>query len=312
MRMVTVPDQHKDASFITLSGAEGIALAGDVRNPDGQPTVLFAHGFGQTRHAWTNAAETLAADGLRCVSFDARGHGQSERSPDGYHIEQFFGDLHAVAKAQPQPPILVGASMGGLLGLAVAGEHASPPFRALVLVDITPRWETSGVQRILDFMRAWPQGFASYEAASEAIAAYLPHRRGRKGRSQLEPLLRRGENGRLLWHWDPRMLKAIAEEGQRYQPRLIEAAHKIKVPVLLLSGGRSDVVSQDTIVEFLDMVPHAEHIELAYATHMLAGDANEAFTRAIRTFVGALDASAEPSGRTARADAEPINRGAES
>jgi pimeloyl-ACP methyl ester carboxylesterase len=160
-----------------------------------------------------------------------------------------------------------------------------------VLVDITPRWETKGVERILAFMQAHPDGFASYEDAAEQIAAYLPHRAERKSEDQLRPLLREGADGRLRWHWDPALLGGVVSESERYQPRLMAAAAKVSVPVLLLSGGRSDVVSRDTVEEFLRLVPHAEHVELPRATHMVAGDANDAFTREIARFVGELSSS---------------------
>jgi pimeloyl-ACP methyl ester carboxylesterase len=284
--MVTTSAHPIRVSSTRLRSTDGVELACETRHPQGDPCVLFAHGFGQTRHAWSATADALAARGCRCVSFDARGHGESGRAVDGYHMQQFFDDVRTVAAAQPQKPVLVGASMGGLLGLAVAGESESAPFSALVLVDITPRWETSGVERILGFMRAHPGGFADYADAAEAIAAYLPHRNGRKRAEQLRPLLRRGDDGRLYWHWDPAMLEPIAAEGERYQPRLLEATRRVRVPVLLLSGGRSDVVSSETIDEFLTLVPQAEHIELARATHMVAGDANDAFTHAIADFIG--------------------------
>jgi pimeloyl-ACP methyl ester carboxylesterase len=206
-------------------------------------------------------------------------------------MEQFVGDLRLLAHAELSKPILVGASMGGLLGLVVAGEIDPQAFRALVLVDITPRWETKGVERILAFMQAHPDGFASYEDAAEQIAAYLPHRAERKSEDQLRPLLREGADGRLRWHWDPALLGGVVSESERYQPRLMAAAAKVSVPVLLLSGGRSDVVSRDTVEEFLRLVPHAEHVELPRATHMVAGDANDAFTREIARFVGELSSS---------------------
>jgi pimeloyl-ACP methyl ester carboxylesterase len=110
-------------------------------------------------------------------------------------------------------------------------------------------------------------------------------------------LLRRGADGRLRWHWDPAMLATIAGEGERYQPRLLAAARRVRVPVLLLSGGRSDVVSRDTVDEFLQMVPHARHVELPQATHMLAGDANDTFTRQIEQFVGALGHDGSSAGQ---------------
>lgn len=267
-----------------------LSLAVETRHPAGHPALLFAHGFGQTRGAWNGAAAALADAGCRCVTFDTRGHGESERSAGGdYHMDQFADDLLRLALAQPEPPILIGASMGGLLGMVLAGEIRPAPFRALVLVDITPRWETAGVERILAFMQAHPDGFADYAEAADRIAGYLPQRRERKSKEQLRPLLREGADGRLRWHWDPALLAGVVHESERYQPRLQAAAAKIGIPVLLLSGARSDVVSRATVDEFLQLVPHAQHVELSQATHMVAGDANDAFTREVSRFVQNLD-----------------------
>jgi pimeloyl-ACP methyl ester carboxylesterase len=275
---------------VTRFPAAGLSLAVETRHADGDPVLLFAHGFGQTRGAWTATAEALAANGCRCVTFDSRGHGESDRLAGGdYHMDQFADDLVRLAHAQPRPPILIGASMGGLLGLLVAGKTAPPPLRALVLVDITPRWETGGVERILTFMQAHPEGFADYAEAAEQIASYLPQRRARKSEQQLRPLLRKGADGRLRWHWDPALLNGVVRESERYQPVLQAAAARVSIPVLLLSGGRSDVVSNDTVSEFLQLVPHARHVDLPHATHMVAGDANDAFTREVARFVRSLD-----------------------
>ena len=283
MRMVEATSQNPD-----LSGS-GIALAVESRGPAAAPALLFVHGFGQTRHAWTCSAGTLASEGFRTITFDLRGHGDSPRVPDGrYELQQFLDDLLRVARSLREPPVLIGASMGGLLGLALAGETTPPPFRALVLVDITPRWESAGVARMLGFMRAHPDGFADYAEAIAAISKYLPHRTRAKRQHELEPMLRRGADGRLRWHWDPALLDTIAQEGERHQPRLLAAACNIDVPVLLLSGGRSDVVSRETISEFMQLLPHARHREIPQATHMLAGDDNHAFTAEIRKFVETL------------------------
>jgi pimeloyl-ACP methyl ester carboxylesterase len=277
-----------------LQVGDGLSLAIETRGPAGAPAVLFAHGFGQSRHAWTRAAEALAERGWRTVAFDARGHGDSDRVSDGrYVLEQFVGDLLAVARSLESPPVLVGASMGGLLSLVAAGEIRPDPFRALVLVDITPRWEAAGVERMLGFMRAHPQGFASLDEAAEEVAAYLPQRRRRKDRYELAQLLRRGNDGRLHWHWDPAMLDTVAREGERHQQRLLDAARNIDVPTLLVSGGRSDIVSEATVKEFLDAVPHATHVEIPHATHTLAGDDNAAFAGAIEPFLNTLGADAD-------------------
>jgi len=287
-----VKDITPTTAAVSRFPVDGISLAVETRNAGGRPVLLFAHGFGQTRGAWNGSASALADSGCCCVTFDSRGHGESDRVANGdYHMDQFASDLARLADAQPHPPILVGASMGGLLGLLLAGEITPSPFRALVLVDITPRWETSGVERILAFMQAHPDGFADYADAAEQIATYMPHRRQRKSEEQLRPLLRQSADGRLRWHWDPALLSGVVHESERYQPRLQAAATKIDVPVLLLSGARSDVVSGDTVGEFLQLVPHAQHRALPNATHMVAGDANDAFTREIARFVQGLNPS---------------------
>jgi pimeloyl-ACP methyl ester carboxylesterase len=180
--------------------------------------------------------------------------------------------------------VLIGASMGGLLGLVAQAEFRS--FRALVLVDITPRWESAGIERIIGFMRAHPSGFASIDDASEAVANYLPQRTEKKSPQRLRELLVRGGDGRLRWHWDPRLLDRIAADGERHQAVLLDAARRIDVPTLLISGEKSDIVSDATIAEFLQLVPHAEHVRVPHATHMVASDENDVFSAAVISFLG--------------------------
>lgn len=261
------------------------------------PCVMFAHGFGQNRQSWRGSAATLAAAGYRSVTLDARGHGESDWNPGAldYRLDQFVADLQAVASSCASPPIMVGASLGGLLAL-IAQREQPDAFAALILVDITPRWEADGVKRILGFMGAHPDGFADYDHAAEQIAAYLPHRRERKTPEQLESLLVRRPDGRLRWHWDPRMLSEVVHDGERYQASLADAARSVRVPTLLISGGRSDLVSAQTVSEFLDMVPQAQHVQIAQATHMVAGDQNDQFTGAILDFLTARDTARASTG----------------
>lgn len=259
---------------------------GDGRHAD----VLFLHGFGQTRQSWSTTAARLAEQGYESRAVDGRGHGESSRNAPGqaYRMEQFADDVLDVAAQLPRRPVLVGASMGGLLGLLAEGESENGLFEALVLVDITPRWDAGGVARILDFMSAHPEGFDDLEHAADEIAAYLPHRRRRKTADELSSLLVQRGDGRWYWHWDPRLLDEVARDGERYQPRLMQAAARVRVPTLLVSGGLSDLVSDATVDEFLKLVPHARHERIADATHMVAGDRNDAFTGAILDFLATL------------------------
>jgi len=69
---------------------------------------------------------------------------------------------------------------------------------------------------------------------------------------------------------------------------LIEAAQRVRIPTLLISGGASDLVSRNTIDEFLALVPHARHVVVPHATHMVAGDDNVVFTRHVLEFLHTL------------------------
>lgn len=275
-----------EPTIARVTSHDGLSLAAECHGP-APAHVLYAHGFGQTRHAWTQTARSLAARGLAGMAVDARGHGESGWLPGGaYRLDQFVGDAHALAARSAPLPVWVGASMGGLVGLIAQAESATPLFSALVLVDITPRWEAKGVDRILSFLGAHPEGFASLAEAQRAIDAYLPHRSAH-GRSpeRLAKLLVRHADGRYRWHWDPALLATVAPEAPTWTSRLQRAATSLDIPVLLVSGGRSDVVSDATIAEFLALVPHAEHRRLDDATHMVVGDENDRFTATISEYL---------------------------
>ena len=265
---------------IEFTSGDGLRLSGSRLSMPG-PQVLLAHGFGQTRHSWAGTQERLGGAGFGSLAWDMRGHGESQSNPanHAYSVSDFIGDHVAAAGLVGGQPVLVGASMGGLTGLLAQASHR--PFSALVLVDVTPRWEAAGMQRIHDFMTAHPDGFESYDHAARVIHDYLPHRRARKSDEQLAKLLRFDHQQRLRWHWDPRLLSEFVADSQHLQETIAEEARKIDVPVLLISGGRSDLVSDDTVAHFLERVPHATHVRLPEATHMLAGDDNDAFTDAV-------------------------------
>ena len=184
-----------------------------------------------------------------------------------------------------------GVPIRSLLGLLCAAEVDPPPFSALVLVDITPRWEHAGLQRILAFMTAFPDGFDSLEHAADAIAAYQPQRRTRKSADDLRELLREGGDGRWRWHWDPRLVDELARDSAQHQDAIADAARRVQCPVLLISGGRSDLVSEKTVEEFKTLVPHARHVHLPQATHMVAGDDNDAFTATVLEYLAGLPAA---------------------
>lgn len=270
---------------LTLRGA-GLDLAADATGPvDGQP-LLFLHGSGQTRQSWGKALVEAARHGFRAISLDLRGHGDSDWSPDGrYDLDLFADDLRAVLTQLERSPVVVGASLGGIVGMMAAAADPAA-LRALVLVDITAHVDMEGANEVIAFMSAGADGFASIEEAADAVSAYLPHRDKPRSSKGLAKNLRQRGN-RWYWHWDPAFMTMGADvTPQAEGPTVLEsAAMGLTIPTLLIRGGRSRIVTEEGARAFMEMVPHADYVHIDGAHHMVAGDANDAFNDAVFAFV---------------------------
>jgi pimeloyl-ACP methyl ester carboxylesterase len=250
--------------------------------------VLLLHGGGQTRHAWGGTAAALAAAGFHAIALDLRGHGDSDWAADGdYRLDTYAGDLRAMLGALARPAAVVGASLGGLATLIAADQTAGDlGATAVVLVDIAPRVQLAGVARIIDFMTARPDGFATLDEAADAIAAFAHHRPRPKDLAGLRKNLRLGADGRYRWHWDPLMMSGERKINARAESdRLERGAAKLRMPTLLVRGRMSDVVSEEDARHFLVGAPHAKYVDVSGAGHMVAGDRNDRFTAAVVDFL---------------------------
>lgn len=288
---------------VEFEGADGNILRGDIAGQDykdGGDVVLFLHGGGQTRHAWKGTAQEYAASGRTAITLDARGHGESDHVPSGhYRFDHFAEDVNAVLEqiaATYGRPNVVGASMGGLSSMlahkmrVAAGKSAG--FNALVLVDIVPDMAASGIDRILSFMTdGLEAGFGSVEEAAQTVAAYLPHRSAKGSVAGLAKNLRQREDGRFVWHWDPNFVRgpnAITTGENNTAEAFNRAADTLDMPVLLIRGGRSDLVTRKAADAFLARVKQARFVDVSDAGHMVAGDRNDIFGHAVRQFLDGL------------------------
>ena len=291
---MSAPIAGQRRRIITESGLSLVAERFGSSN-DRDP-VLLLHGGGQTRHSWSSTARRLAACDHEAWTVDLRGHGESDWAPDGdYSTEAMVADIASVCAVIGRAPVVVGASMGGVVGLMSEGCFQPGRFRALVLVDIATQMEDEGVDRIVAFMSAAPDGFATLQEAADAIAAYRPDRPRPTNLDGLRKNLRRGEDGRWRWHWDPAFLSGSKESRRkRRDPRALgNAARALRLPTLLVRGRMSDMLSLDGVATFLEQCPHAGFVDIADAGHMVVGDRNEAFTEAVIGFVEKLDDSDE-------------------
>lgn len=278
---------------VAFTGRDGNRLVASAAGPLDGPPVVFFHGGGQTRHSWGTSVGVLAAKGWRAYTVDLRGHGDSDWAGDGdYSLDAFAGDVGAVARSLGRPPALVGASLGGLASLAAAGlDHGEGLAAALVLVDVAPRIEQAGRERIGAFMREHMHaGFASLEEAADAIHRYNPHRPRPSDLSGLRKNLRH-RDGRWYWHWDPQFIEGRMGSPDETRVSLVDtgaleaAARGLKIPLLVVRGLVSDLLSEEGARHLLELVPGSELVNVAGAGHMVAGDRNDVFNDAVVAFL---------------------------
>ncbi len=292
---------------ISFTGHEGNGLVGTRFVPEGQlngEVVLLLHGGGQTRHSWAATARELARQGHCAITLDLRGHGDSDWSAEGnYQFSDFADDVKIVVDDVSaefgRKPVVIGASLGGMAAMIFAGEAASEAageqqralLAGLVLVDITPTVKVDGVEKILGFMGSRSaEGFATLQDAADEIAAYLPHRPRPKDLSGLEKNVRLGKDGRYRWHWDPAFLTSRKQMDQReaIETQLSDAVRQLTMPVMLVRGRDSELVGDKEVAAFLEMVPHAQVADVSGARHMVAGDKNDVFAKAVTGFIDRL------------------------
>lgn len=276
----------------STSGVGGVRIVADRVGDPLAPAVVFLHGGGQTRRSWEPSAAAVAERGWQAITVDLRGHGESDWSKDGdYRVTSFAGDVLAVLRRLPPRPVLVGASLCGFTAMLLAGELSPNTVRAVVLVDVVPNMDPSGATRIHNFMNdRMMSGFDSLEEVADAIREYNPHRRRPSDLDGLRVnLRRRGE--RWYWHWDPKFIDGtsalppieVTEVDRLYAA--VEAILRNDVPMLLVRGQMSDLVTEERADEFISRFPEIDFVDVGGAGHMVAGDRNDVFAGAVVEFL---------------------------
>ena len=285
---------------LRLAGA-GLTLAADAYGPDDGPPVVLFHGGGQTRHSWGGTARLLGDKGWRATTVDLRGHGDSDwAGTDGRRCR-----LHArrVRRRRarrrrpyrPPPPVLIGASLGGLSSLVAIGEadRAGPAVAAgLVLVDVAPRLEAEGHRaHRASFMLGNLDGFADLEEVADAVAAYNPHRPRPTDLSGLRKNVRLRDDGRWYWHWDPVVPHLPGSPSTR--PAAIRNENRLEDAARAADGADAAgagpaerrAVRGGRPADAAELMPHARYVDVGGAGHMVAGDRNDAFNDAVIEFL---------------------------
>ena len=267
----------------------GPALVATVAGPLEAPKVILLHGGGQTRGAWEGGLRSLANAGYRAFAFDARGHGESDWPDDGlYALEHWADDIKKLINHPDLAEVghkvaLVGASRGGQSALLAAVAHPER-VSCVVLVDVTPRTDEAGIELVRRFLVRSAAGFNNPDEAA-AIVSEFTKRPLRTDNSGLMRIMRRDGDGRWFWPWDPRMALPAFVRPPSEQLLMEEAAAAVKVPVLLIRAGRSEIVRDVDVAHFRELLPTLHVAEIPNIGHMISGDSNDAFMAPVVEFL---------------------------
>jgi pimeloyl-ACP methyl ester carboxylesterase len=270
--MAEATPRRATVSCLSPAGLHRMAYAeyGEPANPN---VLICVHGLTRVGRDFHRLALALA-DRYRVVCPDVVGRGASDwlRDPAYYGLPQYVADMVTlIARLNVDTVHWVGTSMGGLIGISLAGQPGTP-IAKLVINDVGPRVDAQGVARIAGYVGNAPR-FADFEAAVDYIArvsATFGLRSRDEWRELTESVVKREGDGYVL-HYDPKLalpLKAMTPEvAAASEAALWKLYDRIRCPTLLVRGAESDLLSRETALEMTKRGPRARLVEFAGVGH---------------------------------------------
>jgi pimeloyl-ACP methyl ester carboxylesterase len=261
-------------------------------DPANDRVLLCVHGLTRTGRDFDPLARALQ-DRYRVVCPDVAGRGRSDWliDPAGYIVPQYVADMVTlIARLAPARLDWVGTSMGGLIGLGLAGTAAASaalradrgpwglgpapdvPLGRMVLNDIGPALNLDGLSRIagyvgqdtrfdsfqqaVDYVRQVSQGFGPHDDAGwAALTEHVVHE----------------QDGQWVKHYDPRLAQPFAlqtpEATAAAETLLWRAWEHLSMPVLVLRGAQSDILTARTAQDMLARNANARSVEFPGVGH---------------------------------------------
>ena len=265
--------------------ANGINLHYLDWGTEGQPPMVLLHGLRGHANVWEDVALALCND-YHVYSLDQRGRGDTDHAPGGdYSTDAFVADLKGFVDAIGLDKfILFGHSMGGRNSMAFAGQY-SDRLERLCIVDIGPRIEPAGGNRITEELRNLPPEFDSFEAAlahvqtGNRFASESVMRRRLAGQSQELP------NGKIGWKFDPAIREQRINGTAAPAADLWPALERITCPTLLVRGTETDLLTEETARQMVDTLAQGTLAEIERAGHMVFEDNPADFIAAVKTWL---------------------------
>ncbi|HEX9718398.1 MAG TPA: alpha/beta fold hydrolase [Ramlibacter sp.] len=276
LNYVTCPDP---------SGGHGMAYWQWGETPAGH-VIVCVHGLSRQGRDFDVLAQALlerAGRPLRIVCPDVAGRGRSDwlKDPQGYQVPTYVADMLALLASLHQQAAVttldwLGTSMGGLIGMAVAGTPQLPlpvPVRRLVLNDVGPAIQWQALQRIGTYLgntgrfETMEQAAAAMWAISTSFGPHTPQ----QWLALSQPMVRPLPEGGFTLHYDPAIavpFRSVTEESAAQgQAALWQLYDNVQAEVLVTRGANSDLLAHDTAVAMTQRGPKARLVEFESVGH---------------------------------------------
>lgn len=242
-------------------------------NPSNSKVLLCVHGLTRRGSDFKTLAEAMCKD-YYVVCPDVVGRGDSDRlsNPMMYAVPQYVADIATlVQKLGVSQVDWLGTSMGGLIGMVYASMPNSP-IRRMLINDVGPRIEPEAIKRLGSYV-GQPFAFASRADAlnrlNEICASFGEHT-PQEWEIYNGPMLVQ-KDGKWIMHYDPNISVPFASVNpimaKAGEMAMWHAFKQIRIPMLIVRGSNSDLLSAATVAEMCKVNPYARSIEIPNVGH---------------------------------------------
>lgn len=257
--------------------ANGVSFNCAIDGREGAPWLTFSNSLATNLHMWDRQAAALGAD-FRILRYDKRGHGASEAPEGPYDFDMLVADAVGLWDALGiASSHFVGLSIGGMTALGLGIHHPDRVGRMVVsnaVAEADPAFRSAWDGRIAaaeaDGMGALVDSTVERWCSEPFLAAAPP---------ELGTLKRMVASTSVAGY----VGCARALQGLAFESRMAE----ISAPTLFLAGKEDAATPAATMSRIARLVPGAEYVELSPAGHISNMELPDAYTAALRRFLGA-------------------------
>lgn len=229
-------------------------------SPQNPKVLVCVHGLTRNSLDFERLAQSLAIR-YRVIAPDVVGRGESDNltDPMGYNTVTYAADMVTLLASIGVTEVdWLGTSMGGLIGMMLAGQ-ANSPIKRLILDDVGPTLSLAALKRIVGYVGE-PYEFSDKATARRYVRAiFSPFalKTDADWESLIDHTLKPLPNGSWRFNYDRNIRKPLEHALLGQDINLWPVYDQIRCPTMLVHGERSDLLSAETAKEMTMRGPKA-------------------------------------------------------